>query len=30
MNGLGFNIEEVYNAYMTKNRINHERQDNGY
>ena len=30
MNELGFNIEEVYNAYMTKNRINHERQDNGY
>lgn len=30
MNGLGFNIEEVYNAYMTKNRTNHERQDNGY
>lgn len=27
---LGFTWEEVYQGYLDKNNINHERQDNGY
>lgn len=27
---LGFNGEKIENAYLYKNKINHERQDNGY
>ena len=27
---LGFCVEEIENAYLYKNNINHERQDNGY
>jgi len=27
---LGFSEEEIENAYLYKNNINHERQDNGY
>lgn len=27
---LGFNEEDIQNAYLYKNNINHERQDNGY
>lgn len=27
---LGFEISEIENAYLRKNLINHERQDNGY
>lgn len=27
---LGFCIEDIENAYLHKNNINHERQDNGY
>jgi dimeric dUTPase (all-alpha-NTP-PPase superfamily) len=27
---LGFTVEEIENAYLYKNNINHERQDNGY
>lgn len=27
---LGFNEQDVYNSYMNKNKINHQRQDNGY
>jgi dimeric dUTPase (all-alpha-NTP-PPase superfamily) len=27
---LGFSIEDIENAYLHKNNINHERQDNGY
>lgn len=30
MNGLELDYGDVYNAYMAKNRVNHERQDNGY
>lgn len=30
MNDLGFSIEEVYDAYRSKNAVNHKRQDNGY
>jgi len=29
-NSLGFSDEEIENAYLYKNKINHERQDNGY
>lgn len=29
-NSLGFNDEDIENAYLYKNKINHERQDNGY
>ena len=27
---LGFSVEDIENAYLYKNNINHERQDNGY
>jgi len=27
---LGFSVEDIENAYLHKNNINHERQDNGY
>ena len=27
---LGYSDEDIYNAYMRKNKINHERQDNDY
>ena len=27
---LGFSTEDIQNAYLYKNNINHERQDNGY
>ncbi len=27
---LDFNEEDVYNSYMRKNKINHQRQDDGY
>ncbi len=27
---LGMSAEDVYNAYMKKNKVNHERQDSGY
>lgn len=27
---LGFSVENIENAYLYKNKINHERQDNGY
>lgn len=27
---LGFTKEEIYNSYLEKNKINHQRQDNGY
>ena len=27
---LGFNEEDIYNAYLEKNEINYERQDQGY
>lgn len=27
---LGFTTNEVFEAYMNKNKVNHERQDNGY
>ncbi len=30
MNGLELDYGDVYNAYMAKNQVNHERQDNGY
>ena len=26
----GFNAEDLYNAYISKNKVNHERQDNAY
>ncbi|MCB2290374.1 dUTP diphosphatase [Clostridium sp. CS001] len=29
-NSLGFSTEDIENAYLHKNNINHERQDNGY
>lgn len=27
---LGFNLKEIERAYMGKNKVNHDRQDNGY
>ena len=27
---LGFSVEDIETAYLYKNNINHERQDNGY
>ena len=27
---LGFSEQEVFDSYMAKNRINHQRQDDGY
>ena len=27
---LGFSEQEVYDSYMRKNQINHQRQDDGY
>lgn len=27
---LGFSVKNIENAYLCKNKINHERQDNGY
>ena len=27
---LGMSAEDVYNAYLKKNKVNHERQDSGY
>jgi len=30
MLNAGFNAEDIYNAYMKKNVVNHDRQDDGY
>ncbi|WP_106494911.1 dUTP diphosphatase [Lentibacillus sp. Marseille-P4043] len=30
INGFGFTLEQIYNAYLDKNKINHARQVNGY
>lgn len=30
MNGFGFTWDDIYKAYLDKNKINHERQENGY
>lgn len=27
---LGFKLEEIERAYIEKNQVNHQRQDNGY
>ena len=27
---VGFDKEHLYNAYIEKNKVNHERQDNNY
>ena len=30
LNKNGFNADDIYNAYISKNKVNHERQDNNY